>query len=98
MLSPTTKFESSARANRYQINGRADLVIDHSGQKMFPCLIVERSNEGFRLRGNFKLKRGQIVELIADDPTDSVRCEVIWFGKPGSQQLVEAGLQMRPGK
>jgi hypothetical protein len=60
---------------------------------MFPCLIIDRSQEGFRLRGNFSLKRGQIVELIADDPEDSVRCEVIWVGRAGSQQEGQAGVQ-----
>ncbi len=54
---------------------------------MFPCLIVDRSQEGFRLRGNFSLRRGQIVELIADDPEDSVRCEVIWVGRAPSPDL-----------
>jgi hypothetical protein len=60
---------------------------------MFPCLIVDRSHEGFRLRGNFRLRRGQIVELIADDPVDSVRCEVIWIGRAGSQQEGQVGVQ-----
>jgi len=60
---------------------------------MFPCLIVDRSLEGFRLRGNFSLRRGQIVELIADDPEDSVRCEVIWVGRAGSQQEGQVGVQ-----
>ncbi len=73
---------------------RASLIIDLRGvQKMFPCLIIDRSHEGFRLRGNFRLKRGQIVELIADDPVDSVRCEVIWVGRAGSKQEGQAGVQ-----
>src|SRR5260370_27261732 len=50
---------------------------------MFPCLIVDRSQEGFRLKGNFRLRRGQLVELVLDDPVDSLRCEVIWTGKAG---------------
>jgi len=38
---------------------------------MFPCLVVDRSHEGFRLRGGFRLKRGQLIELIVeDDPLD----------------------------
>jgi hypothetical protein len=61
---------------------------------MFPCLIVDKSREGFRLRGNFSLRRGQIVELIADDPEDSVRCEVIWVGKAASEQGGQAGVQI----
>ena len=61
---------------------------------MLPCLIVDRSQEGFRLRGSFKLKRGQLVELIVqDDPVDSVRCEVIWIGGAGSEQAGEAGVR-----
>ena len=61
---------------------------------MFPCLIVDRSQEGFRLRGNFSLRRGQIVELIADDPEDSVRCEVRWVGRTGSEQEGQVGVQI----
>jgi len=82
------------RSNRIVTKKRASLVITLSGvQKMFSCLIVDRSEEGFRLRGNFRLKRGQLVELVLDDPVDSVRCEVIWVGKPESQQVGEVGLQ-----
>ncbi len=81
-------------SNRIVTKKRASLVITLSGvQKMFSCLIVDRSEEGFRLRGNFRLKRGQLVELVLDDPVDSVRCEVIWVGKPESQQVGEVGLQ-----
>ena len=40
---------------------------------------------------DFRLKRGQLVELVVDD-MDSVRCEVIWIGRAGSQQVGEAGL------
>ena len=60
---------------------------------MLPCLIVDRSQEGFRLRGSFRLRCGQLVELVLDDPVDSVRCEVIWVGRAGSQQEGQAGVQ-----
>lgn len=61
---------------------------------MFPCLIVDRSQEGFRLRDNFRLRRGQAVEVIPDnDPLDAVRCSVVWIGKPGSKQEGEVGVQ-----
>ena len=60
---------------------------------MFPCLIVDRSQKGFRLRGSFKLRHGQLVELVVDDPVDSVPCEVIWVGRAGSQQEGQAGVQ-----
>jgi len=72
----------------------ARLVINLGGvQKMFPCLIVDRSQKGFRLRGSFKLRHGQLVELVVDDPVDSVPCEVIWVGRAGSQQEGQAGVQ-----
>jgi hypothetical protein len=59
---------------------------------MVPCLVVDRSQEGFRLRGDLRLRRGQLVELVVDDPVNSVRCEVIWVGREGSEQAGEAGL------
>ncbi len=60
---------------------------------MLPCFIVDTSQEGFRLRGNLRLRRGQLVELVVDDPEDSVQCEVIWTGRAGSVQAGEAGLK-----
>jgi len=82
------------RSKRIATKERANLVFDRSGgQKMFPCLIVDRSQEGFRCRGSFRLKRGQLVELVLDDPVDSIRCEVIWIGKGGLEQAGEVGLQ-----
>lgn len=81
------------RSIRVVSRGRASLVTTLDGvPKMHPCLIVDRSQEGFRLRSSFKLRRGQLVELVLDDPVDSVRCEVIWVGKAGSRQEGEAGL------
>jgi hypothetical protein len=72
---------------------RANLVINLGGnQTMLPCLIVDKSQEGFRLRGNFNLRRGQLVEVVVDD-MDSVRCEVIWIGRAGLRQVGEAGLE-----
>ena len=59
---------------------------------MCPCLIVDKPQAGFRLKGNFRLRRGQLVELVLDDPMDSMRCEVIWTGKAGSE-VMEVGLQ-----
>ena len=91
---PSSTIHGRGRSNRIVTKKRASLVITLSGvQKMFACLIVDRSQEGFRLRGNFRLRRGQLVELVLDDAVDSLRCEVIWVGKPESQQVGEVGLQ-----
>ncbi len=46
------------------------------------------------MRGNFRLKRRQVVEIILDgDPLNSVRCSVVWIGKAGSKQEGEVGLE-----
>jgi hypothetical protein len=82
------------RSTRVMSKKRASLVTNLGGvPKMYPCLIVDRSQEGFRLRGSFKLRPGQVVELVVDDPVDSVRGEVIWVGRAGSRQEGEGGLQ-----
>jgi hypothetical protein len=61
--------------------------------KRFPCLILDSSKEGFRLRESYRLKRGQVVELILDDdPLQPVRCSVVWVGEANSKQTGEAGL------
>ncbi len=70
---------------------RASLVLDLKRQ---PCLVLDSSNDGFRVRGNFRLRRGQVVEVILDeDPLNAVRCSVVWVGKAGSKQEGEVGLQ-----
>jgi hypothetical protein len=83
------------RSKRVVTKKRARLVVNHHGHPtLLPCLIVDESEEGFRLRGDFKLRRGQLVELIAEDvPLNSLLCEVIWTGKSGSGHEGEAGLE-----
>src|SRR5256714_14813836 len=92
---PSSPIHGRRRSSRIVTKKRASLVITLSGiQKMFPCLIVDRSQEGFRLRGSFRLKRGQLVEIVLDDPVDSVQCEVEWTGKTELEQVGEVGLQI----
>jgi PilZ domain len=91
---PSFSVRRNRRSARVISKSSARLVMNVGGVlKMSPCLIVDSSQEGFRLRASFNLRSGQLVELIVNDPVDSVRCEVIWVGKPGSKQEVEAGLQ-----
>ena len=81
---------------RVMSKSRASLIINlDRNQKRFPCLVLDSSKEGFRLRGNFRLKRGQLVEIVLDeDPLTSLRCSVTWVGKPGSEQEGEVGLEI----
>jgi len=74
---------------------RASLVINLDRKpKRFPCLVLDSSKEGFRVRGSFDLRRGQVVELILDeDLPNPERCSVVWVGKAGSKQEGEVGLE-----
>ena len=83
------------RSKRSAAKKRASLVFhfsEHPGR--FPCLIVDSSQNGFRLHLGFHLRRGQVVEVVPhDDPSNWVPCRVIWAGKLGSKQEHEVGLE-----
>lgn len=83
------------RSKRVKLKRGGSLIINLDGRpKRLPCLVLDSSLEGFRLRGSFDLKRGQAVELILDqDPPTVERCRVVWVGKAGSQQEGEIGLE-----
>jgi hypothetical protein len=83
------------RSKRLMTKRRASLVINLDRKpKRLPCLVLDSSKEGFRLRGSFNLRRGQIVELILDEETPSPECcSVVWVGLAGSKQESEIGLQ-----
>jgi hypothetical protein len=75
---------------------RASLVINLDRKpKRLPCLVLDSSKEGFRLRGSFHLiRRGQVVELILDEEMPNPQqCSVVWVGKAGSKQEGEVGLE-----
>jgi hypothetical protein len=59
---------------------------------MLPCLIVDRSQDGFGLIVGSGLRQGQLVDLILG-PSKPVRCSVAWVGEPGSTLEGHAGLQ-----
>jgi PilZ domain len=88
-------YPEDRRSIRVMSKRRASLVINlDRNQKRLPCLVLDSSKEGFRLRGSFHLRRGQVVEIILDeDPLRSIRCSVVWVGKSGSSQEGEVGLE-----
>ena len=92
---PSFPVPKGRRSKRVMLKKRASLVINlDSNQKRFPCLVLDTSKEGFRLRGSFHLRRGQVVELILDEDLPSPeRCSVVWVGKAGSKQEGEVGLE-----
>jgi hypothetical protein len=85
----------SRRSARETAKRRASLVIDLGYElKRLPCLVLDSSNGGFRLRGSLHLRRGQVLELILEDnPSGSERCIVVWVGKAGSSLQGEIGLK-----
>ncbi|MGB7848021.1 MAG: PilZ domain-containing protein [Candidatus Acidiferrum sp.] len=92
---PKFPVEESRRWNREIGRKRASLVIDEGSQlKRIPCLVIDSSREGLRLRGSFQLRRGQVVEVVLDEnPSAAARCRVVWVGKAGSKLEGEAGLK-----
>ena len=92
---PTSPVPEGRRLKRIESRKRASLIINlERNQTRIPCLVVDASERGFRLHGNFRLRRGQAVELILDeDPYSAVRCSVVWIGKAGSKQEGEIGLE-----
>jgi len=83
------------RSARVMSKRRASLVINLDRKpKRFPCLVLDSSKEGFRVRGSFDLRRGQVLELILDeDMLNPERCRVVWV----EQSRLQAGGRSRPG-
>jgi PilZ domain-containing protein len=80
------------QSTRVTSKRRASIVVS---QSRYPCLVLDFSLDGFRLRGSFHLKRSQMVELVLEEfPPICERCSVVWVGKAGSKHEGEAGLQV----
>lgn len=94
-MSTTLGADQVRRSKRIPAKTRASAVVDLKAHpKRVPCLIVDRSPAGFRVRLGSPLRRGQAVEVIPqDDPLHGILCSVVWVGKPRSKQEGEAGLQ-----
>jgi len=92
---PSFPVPQGRRSTRQMSKRPASLVISlDRSPKRLPCLVLDSSKEGFRLRGSFDLRRGHVVELILDeDPLRPERCSVIWVGKTGTKQEGEVGLE-----
>ena len=68
-------------AERHPAKKHASLITNLRHLQRFPCLIVDISRGGFRVRGSFRLKEGQHVEVVPDeDPLSVSQCSVVWVG------------------
>jgi PilZ domain len=94
---PSIPVPERRRSKRVMSKMRASLVINlDRNQTRLPCLVLDSSKVGFRLRGSFHLRRGHVVELIVDEGLpSSERCRVVWVGTAGSKQAGEIGLETR---
>lgn len=92
---PTRPVPDRRKFKRDVAHERASIVVNSwERQERFPCLVLDSNQNGFRLRGAFHVRRRQAVEVILDeDPLNTVKCIVVWVGKPGSKQEGEVGLQ-----
>jgi hypothetical protein len=93
---PSLPVVKARRSKRVVSKRRASLVINLDRKpKRLPCLVLDSSKEGFRLRGSFHIiRRGQVVELTLDEEMPNPRrCSVVWVGKAGSKQEGEVGLE-----
>jgi hypothetical protein len=92
---PTSSVRDRRRLKRDVLKKRGSLILHLGGsEQRNPCIVLDSSEEGFRIRGALQLRRGQVVELVLDeDPLKALRCNVVWVGKPGSKNEGEAGLQ-----
>ena len=99
--SPGSSLSMSTAPERHQskrvtLKDHASLIfVNFIGRvERLPCLVVNRSQDGFRLHVSSGLRQGQLVDLILDEaPPKMVRCSVVWIGKPGCKQEGQAGLQ-----
>jgi len=92
---PNLPIPEGRRSKRILAKTRASMVVNlDRNQKRLPCLVLDSSKEGFRLRSNFHLRRGQVVEIVLDEePHSGRRCSVVWIGKAGSKHEGEVGVQ-----
>lgn len=96
---PSRRIPDRRHLKRTALKKRASLIVKHGQQaQRIPCLVLDNSQDGFKIGGASRLKRGQFVELILDEQSsNTVLCRVMWVGKPGSEHGGEAGLQIKIG-
>ena len=84
------------RSERTPLQIPACVVLDpNRNPTRIPCLIVDLTTKGLRLRGNLNLSRGQVVQVILEhQPQISFHSRVVWIGQADSNQEGEFGLEV----
>ena len=84
------------RSSRVTLKKRGSLIVVNlkGNLERLPCVVLDKSQGGFRIRVSSRFRAGQAVEVALDeDASHPVQCSVVWTGKAGSQQEGQAGLQ-----
>ena len=88
---PTPLVPERRRFERIALKKPASLVVS---LVRLPCLVLDSSQGGFRLRAICPLSSGQVVEVIPDDDNlNAVRCKVVWVGKTSEVGLQPCGIE-----
>jgi hypothetical protein len=93
---PNFPARKGRRSMRMMSKGRRASLVVNLGRKpkRLPCLVVNYSKEGFRLRGkSFRVIRlGQVVKLIfdGDTPPAPMRCRVVGLAKPAPSRKAKS--------
>ncbi len=75
---PAFLSQKTAARKRVVSKRRASLVVNlDRQQKRLPCLVLDSSKEGFRLRGSFHVTRGQVVGKPGSEQEDEVGLETV---------------------
>jgi len=84
------------RSERTPLQIPACVVLDlNRNPNRIPCIIVDLTTKGFKLRGNLNLSRGQVVQVILDhQPQISFHSRVVWIGQANSEREGEFGLEV----
>src|SRR5467141_2193636 len=91
---PSLPVFKARRSKRVESKRRASLVINlDRSQKRLPCLVLDSSKEGFRLRSSFRLSRRQVVEIISGED-HSTPCAA---ARSGSAKPDASRRESRPG-
>jgi len=75
---PSFSVSEGRRSKRVVSKRRASLVVNlDRQQKRLPFLVLDSSKEGFRLRGSFHVRRGQVVGKLGSEQEDEVGLETV---------------------
>lgn len=88
------------RSERKPVRRAVVLVVESEDTEVHhEATTVDISAHGVRIEAEAALSPGQVLSLTrADDPTQSLRCLVVWTGDLSSDKREEVGLEFIDGQ